>query len=240
VYVSPEPDKSIQVFVARRELIEAVKRTYRRVLEALSEDVFPFYFNLARAGYDFDRILSSPTVSPYAALTEDGGLKQAITKWAIQFNADCPWLKDDVLQALRGWYVAPEYRESLRWNVFHSSLSSGATGEPFEFSYGRWEAEQLTWTKYSDSLRAEFEEKLSKYKEETRKLAISRGLVPARRQYSPDNFDWFVLYQFKGQSPTEIAKPKKRDGENLASTVKKGIETAAQLIVWSGLRKTKI
>ena len=31
---------------------------------------------------------------------------------------------------------------------------------------------------------------------ETRKLAESLGLVRARRQYSPNNLEWFVSYQF--------------------------------------------
>ena len=77
-YVSPDQENSYQVSIARFELIHAVKRTYRKLLEALSEEVFPLYSKLAGAGYDFDQILCSARVSPFEALTEDGGLKEAL------------------------------------------------------------------------------------------------------------------------------------------------------------------
>jgi hypothetical protein len=241
-YVSPDPDNSNQVSIARLELIHAVRRTHRKFLEALSEDVFPFYSKLARAGYDFDQILCSPRVSPFEALTEDGGLKRALSEWAKQFNANCAWLMDDTLQALRGWYVAPEHRESLRWNVFHSNVASGATGEAFEFHYERWETELRSWSHYNDSVRKSFEQKLSEYEEETRKRAELCGLVRAQRKHSPENFDWFVLYQFEGLTYREIAarrlSPKiyRADPD---STVRKGIKTVAKLVGWGQLRTRK-
>jgi hypothetical protein len=233
-YVSTDPDNSNQVWGARLELIEAVKRVIPQFLKALSDDVFPLYEALAKAGYDFDRILYSSAGSRYEALSEDGGLKQALSEWAARFNANHPWLMDEALHALRSWCVAPESRKSLEWSSFHPSSRSGATGETFEFSFMPWETELFTWPRYRQLLRKKFEEKLSEYEKQTRGLAESCGLVRARRTYSPHNFDWFVLYQFAGLSSTKIADKwslKYQAGIDV-STVLKGIKTVATLIGW--------
>lgn len=237
-YVSADPDNSTQVWQARLRLIDTAKRVYPRFLKKLSTEVFPFYFKLAKNGYDFDEILWSSRVSPYEALTEDGGLKSALAKWAAGFNAEAAWLKDDALRTLRGWYVAPDWRVSLRWNTIHGHSGTLSIGEAFQFGFHGWETELLTWARYSDSVRGDFEKALSEYERKTRKLAESCGLVRARRKHSPDNFAWFVLYQFAGQSITEIARG--RAGADAHSTVVKGIKTAAQLIGWDHLRKPKI
>jgi hypothetical protein len=49
-YVSPDPDNSVQVWLARRQVIEASKRVYPTFLKKLSTDVFPIYRRLAKAG----------------------------------------------------------------------------------------------------------------------------------------------------------------------------------------------
>jgi len=237
-YVSAHPDNSSQVWRARLLLIETVKRVHPRFLETLSKEVFPFYRKLAKKGYDFDKILWSASVSPYDALTTEGGLKSALAKWAAEFNAEAAWLKDGALRTLRDWYVAPDWRKSLRWNAIHGFSGTASTGEAFELRFPGWETELLTWARYSELLRRLFEKTLLEYEMKTRKLAESCGLVRARRKYSPDNFDWFVLYQFAGQSSTEIASG--RYGDDPDSTVLKGIKAVAQLIGWGHLRKPKV
>jgi hypothetical protein len=241
-YVSRDLHNSNQVWMARLELIEAVKRVHPKFLETLSAKVFPFYQQLARAGYDFDQILWSPAGSPNKALTDDGGLKRALSEWAAEFNVASEWLMDEALRTLQGWHESPERRESLSWTSFYSGSLAGGTGEPFEFAYVCWETEQQAWSQYRDLLRAEFERELSKYKKETRKLAMSLGLVPAHRKHSPENFDWFVLYQFAGLSSVEIAK-KKYKGKHMSdadSTVLKGIKAVKKLVGWSHLRKPTV
>lgn len=237
-YVSPHPNNSIQVNRARLHLIDAVRRVYPRFLKRLSSDVYQFYPQLVSQGYDFDEILWSPRISPYDALPSDSALKEALAKWAVAFNADVDWLKDAALRTLRGWYVAPDWRESLMWYSSYPHQSAQSTGEAFELRCEGWETELLTWLTYSKSVRERFEERLLQYEKSTRTLAESCGLVRARRTYSPDNLDWFVLYQFAGLPSTAIVDKwarRKPDGVD-ESTVLKGIKTAARLLAWDRLR----
>jgi hypothetical protein len=82
-YVSPNSDSSVQVWQARLRVIEAAKRVHPIFLEKLSTDVFPLYCQLAKEGKlakgrnDFDKAVWGK--SPYDALTDDGGLKLALS-----------------------------------------------------------------------------------------------------------------------------------------------------------------
>jgi hypothetical protein len=145
------------------------------------------------------------------------------------------------LRTLRGWYVAPDWREALRWDPHHGRRERPAVGKAFEFSYPGWEVQLLTWQAYSKSLRQSFEKKLSVCEKETRELAESMGLVRARRKYSPDNLEWFVLYQFAGMSSKTIAdRYVVVEGKDLdESGVLKGIKAAAKLIGWNHLRQSR-
>lgn len=232
-YVSQDPSNSTQIQQARDMLFEAVKRVYPTLLQKLSFEVFPLYSRLAESGYQVEEMAYSRT--PYALLTADYGLKEGLAKWAAEFNAESGWVLDDALRTMQAWLVTPQWRESLRWSPIPSSLSSASTGDAFRFEYQGWETQLLAWRVYSDSLRQQFENKLSEYERETRKLAEFCGLVRARQKYSPDNFEWFVLYQFAGRSSTEIAR--KGYGADPDSTVLKGIKAAAKLIGWDHLRK---
>jgi len=112
-YVSPNLDTSVQVWRARLQVIEAAKRVFPIFLEKLSADVFPLYCQLAKEGKlakgrnDFTKALWGK--SPYAALTDEGGLKLALSRWAAQFNAEAEWLMVGALRTLHGWYVAPDW-----------------------------------------------------------------------------------------------------------------------------------
>jgi hypothetical protein len=241
-YVSPESENSVQVWRARLEVIEAAKRVYPIFLRKLATNVFPLYERLAKQGRlakgrnDFDKALWGH--SPYEALTENGGLKAALRKWATHFNVEAKWLMDGALRTLRSWYVAPEWRKSVEWDSVHGRKEPAVIGETFEFSYQGWEVQLLTWPAYSQSLRQSFERKLLEYEKETRELAGSRGLVRARRKYSPENLEWFVLYQFAGMTSKKIADRYAMRGRYVdESTVLKGIKAAAKLIGWNHLRR---
>jgi hypothetical protein len=236
-YVSPDTEVSEEVYRARLELMKIVKPTVPEFLMRLSAEVFPLYEQLANAEYDFESILWTRH-SPYALLGEDGGLKAALSKWATEFNAEAAWLMDGALRTLRGWHVAPDCRESLSWDTQHLHSGTCVIGETFEFRCRGWEVGGVTWPDYNESLRRLFEVKLLEYETKTRKLAESKGLVRARRQYSPDNLKWFVLFQFGGKSSVEIANHLAMDDDESleASTVLKGIKAAAKLIGWDHLR----
>jgi hypothetical protein len=241
-YVSPDSDSSVQVWRARLQVIEAAKRVFPIFLRKLSADVFPLYCQLAKEGKlakgrnFFDKALWGN--SPFEALTDDGGLKAALAEWAARFNAEAEWIMVGALRTLRGWYVAPDWRQSLVWDPHHGRTDRPAVGRGFEFCYPRWEVQLLTWQAYSKSLRQSLEKKLLEYEKQTREHAASRGLVRARRKYSPDNLEWFVLYQFAGMTSKTIADRYVGQGKALdESTVLKGIKAAAQLIGWNQLRQ---
>jgi hypothetical protein len=243
-YVSPNSDNSVQVWRARLQAIEAARRVYPIFLRKLSADVFPLYDQLAKEGKlakgrnDFDKALWGKF--PYEALTDDGGLKSALSKWAAHFHAEAEWLMVGALRTLRGWYIAPDWRESLTWDPHHGRKDVPAIGNTFEFCYSGWEVQLLSWPAYGRSLRQAFETKLLEYEKQTRELAESRGLVRARRKYSPDNLEWFVLYQFAGMTSKTIADRYAKEGRALdESTALKGIKAAAKLIGWNHLRQPR-
>jgi hypothetical protein len=212
---------------------------YTPMLQTLSDDVFPHYSELSQSGFNFDGILLNTRISPYSSLPE-GPLKSAIQNWAARFHADEDWLLDDTLRTLRGWSVAPDWREALRWNPHGSVISLLVTGERFCFQCEGWEVQGFTWEDYSRSVRQRFEEKLREYESECRTLAESRGLVRAPRKYSAANFKWFVQYQFAGLSSKKIADQITSENPSDESTVLKGIKAAAKLLGWSSpLRQPK-
>jgi hypothetical protein len=236
-YVSPDLDHSVQVWLARQEVIHAVQNVYPIFLEKLRTDVFPLYRELADQGKlaegrnNFEKALWGN--APYEALTSEGGLKSALTKWAAEFHAEEDWLIVGALRTLRDWHVDPDWRESLAWDCRHGRKDRATIGKVFEFRHHGWEVQLLTWPAYSQLLRQEFEERLAEYERETRELAESQGLLRARDKYSPINFEWFVLYQFAGMTSTAIANRFVSEGEAPdESTILKGIKAAAKLIGW--------
>ncbi len=310
-YVIPDPKRSTAVWMARLNVMRAVKSVYPIMLRRLLSDVFPSYKALAESGFDADEILWNDRISPFTELVEVNptlidlqskirnakpappeavdnpipsddqvakavedddfreysrlmnerataayrrrqpppkidpatvlvkcaALRDALKDWGIAFNAEVLWFLDETLRTLRGWHVAADWHDSLRWNPVGSVGSQLAVGERFQFDCEGWEMQLLTWSAYSKSVRERFEEKLAEYEATGRKLAESRGLVRAPHKYSPSNFDWFVLYQFAGQSSTQIVERLADQGQNVdESTVLKGIKAAAKLAGWDHLR----
>lgn len=179
-----------------------------------------------------------PKIEPKTVLRNCAALRDALQAWGVKFNAGVLWFLDETLRTLRGWYVAPEWRDALKWNPIGGVSSTLAMGERFQFDCEGWEMQTFTWAYYSRSVRERFEQKLTEYEVASRKLAESRGLVRAPRKYSPSNFDWFVLYQFEGLSSTEIADRCSQENESDIdpSSVLKGVKTAAKLVGWDRLR----
>jgi len=85
-------------------------------------------------------------------------------------------------------------------------------------------------------VRAQFEEYLQEYERKSREHFESRGLIPARTKFSPPNLEWFVLYQFAGQSSKAIVDHLAQSGQVAEdSTVLKGVKAAAELVGWDRL-----
>jgi hypothetical protein len=236
-YVSPDVDNSSGVWRARLQLIEATKRVYPTFLKKLLTDVFPLYRQLAEQGklakgrYDFEKALWGKC--PYEALTDEGGLKSALKKWAADVHAEADWLMVEALRTLRGWYVAPEWREALVWNSQHGHRERPVVGKSFEFLSPGWEVQLLTWSAYSQSLRQDFKKRLVEYEKQTRELAESKGLLRAGHKYSPINLEWFVLYRFAGMTSGQIADRYAKESHTFEeSTILKGIKAASKLIGW--------
>jgi hypothetical protein len=259
-YVSPHAEESTAVEMARRDLMDAIRRVYRPMLEQLRRNVFPAYKELAQSGFDFatpgyreltrasfggdgisidpNGILYHPSVSPYTSLSE-GLLKSKLLAWAKKFHAEQDWFLDEILRTLRGWYVTPGWRRSLRTNPIGTSITLLPAGEPLPI-YGFWDPQSLAWVDYCRKAREEFEKELSKQEAAGRQRAESHGLVLAPRQYSLIHLDWFVKYQFKGLSSTKIANldPTEDSSDKTPdeSTILKGVHRAAYQLGWSRLR----
>ncbi len=216
-----------------------------QIAQAMIDGDFRTYARLRNekdaAAYRLRRQVISK-IEPETVLRKCAALRDALKAWGTRFNADVLWFLDETLRTLRGWYVAPDWRDALRWNPISDVSSTLAWGEPFKFDCKGWEMQLLTWADYSRSLRERFEERLEEYQTASRKLAESRGLIRAPHKYSPDNLEWFVLYQFEGLSSKEIADrsdvAKRRKRAPDESTILKGVKAAAGLIGWDSLRPT--
>lgn len=262
-YVSPHAEESTAVEIARRDLMDAIRRVYRPMLEKLLADVFPAYEQLAQSGFDFaapgyreltkasfggdgisigsDAILYHRGIPAHTRLPE-GDLKLKLEKWAQEFNASEGWFLDLVLQTVDYWLVSPDGRESLRISPITAApivpdVGDLAMGERFRFEYEPWDPQWRPWKDYERELRQEFETALSKHETAGRRSAESYGLVPAPRQYDPYDLDAFVVYQFAGKSSSQVADAIKPATD--ASVVLRRVRAAARLLGWSLLRRVR-
>jgi hypothetical protein len=238
-YVIPTSQQREAARIARLDLMRKVREVYEPMLQSLAERVLPAYAELVQSGFDLDAILWHPSHSPLKHLP-DNRLKSALLNWAADFHADEQLFLEDTLRTLRAWYFAPEWRDSLRWSPIGdlTPVSIFVVGKPFSFQCDGWETQLLTWAAYSRSVRERFEQELREYEAVTRRTAESYGVVRAPYKYSPENLEWFALYQFAGLSSTKIVN--RSENENFVddSTVLKGVKTAAKLLGWDKLRKS--
>lgn len=253
-YVSVDCRSSEVVHRARLLVVETSKVVCPSFLTTLSEDVYPVYEQLLAEGHDFKSLFfgDSPferlkeqsskrglgngqrLTKPWKDLLAGGRLVTALYKWAVDFDALCPWLLDDALRTLYDWRVNPQGRKSLHWHQQHGSRSRPLQVDTFTFECPGWSPLHVAWPAYKAWLEARLQESISLYEQKMRKHAESAGLVPVRRNYSPDNFEWFVLKQFCGMTSTQIAKrPQSHNSD--APTILKGIKTVRTMIGWEQL-----
>ncbi len=249
-YLSPDSD--LEEWLARHELIKAVKRVLPEFLERLSADVFPAYQRLAaednkfrtrrrstNTGKLFPRIWGS--ANAWNVLPKNCELRTSLWEWSTKFNAQDPKFLDETLRTLRSWHDNADWRKNLRWHAVHGGRRKRAIGEGFAFECDAWDLTLSSWKEYSAWVRRRFAAALSDYGTKRRMLAAESNppLIPARREYSELNLEWFVQYQFAGMSRQEIVEGVTETTLNLIddSTVSKGIKAAAKLIGWTCLRR---
>jgi hypothetical protein len=239
-YVPKDVENSEMVYRTRLQLIEVTREVLPEFLEELSSRVFPLYKELAKSGYNFKEVLwreDRGIDSAYDLLTEDAGLKRALSEWASTFHASRAWVLNGALRTLNDWCLNPDSRKALKWNSFGTLQAPKieSASDEFEFCYEAWDFLTVLWSDYSRALREDFERALLEYERRTRTVAEFQGLMPVPRKYSCNNLKWFVLHQFAGLSPKEIAD--RHDGEPDESTILKGIKAAAKLVAWVQLRE---
>jgi len=107
-------------------------------------------------------------------LLAESALRRSLSSERATLLAEAETLA--AIRTLRGWYVAPDWRESLRWHSGYTHQNAVSTGARFEFGCVGWETELVTWSAYSQSVRQSFQEALLEYEKSTRKLAENAGL----------------------------------------------------------------
>jgi hypothetical protein len=218
--------------------MQIVREVYPRFLEQLSKRVYPIYEKLAnegtliKQGYNF-----RGSRNPWAALADGGILAAAISNWAAGFNADVEWIRIGALRTMAEWHSSPDWREWLRWCEVTGWMQKPPRVPPFEFQHPRWEPHRSTWSDYRKSVQRTLEESLRAYEGVARSSAEELGLIRMPRQYSPQNLEFFALYQFARKSSKKIADHYAPKGTALnESSVLKGIRAAAELVGWNDLR----
>ena len=236
-YVSSRAEDNSATHAARRDLFTSIRRKYPQMLRQFLDCVFPEYEKLAKSGFNFfdNKALWYPGI-PLHTRVPDGPLKSKLEKWAQKFNASEGWFLDEILRTLHGWYVAPDWRESLRTNPIGTPIALMGDGEPLCFSFEHFDPQLLPEPDYRRKAREGFEQKLSEHIAAGRKRAESFGLIRAPRQYSSDDLDFFVLYQFVGMSSTQIADCDSSEDPPEESAILKRVRVAARLLGWSQLR----
>jgi hypothetical protein len=247
-YSSPDPNENSAVWTARRRLINSSKKDCPAFLDKLITDVLPTYTRLAQKYPDFYAV--KWTECPPLLSESHQILAPILQKWASEFNAAGEkWLLDQACEVMWHWQD-PDLLKSKLWRAGMSQsvcaksdniLSAYVKGDDFKFSFSGWEMHAFTWEKYRDGLSKQFDRALAAYEQHARKQAEDRGLVRTPRQHSPENFEWFVLYQFAGLSYLKIAQ--RAYGQNATdskrSTVAKGVIAAQKLVAWGELRSSK-
>ena len=234
-YVSADTESSFVTLNSRLRVLKDIENTCPEMLKSLANNVFPVCRKLAAT---MDAPSLRELYAPYHRISPTGELKRALDRWAEKYNADAIWLKDVALLTLWNWHDSSKV--VLEWHFRQDYLRHTVCGKDFEFHLSGWDVEVESWQQYRKSALKEFEKKLHEYKNCTRNLAESNGLLRVRRTFSPANLKWFVLYQFTGLSSSKIADQWSLENRAVdESTVLKGIKTAAKLLVWDKLRSPR-
>jgi hypothetical protein len=237
-YVQGHPNRSETVERAREELMKTCVRVFPTFLKELRDSVLPKYSKIATRNPKL--IGGRRDTFPHKPTAEHEVICNSLKAWAGRFNAEADWLLDQAFPTLRLWFSDPESKRSLTWFAAAPVIRELPIGSEFEFSFRAWEPQTETWHHFSQALGSKFEKTLQAYEMHTRGKAEKIGLVKARGRYSPDNLEWFALFQFAGQSPKQIARRLSEEGRAFDdSTLLKGIKAAAKLIGWQDLRKAR-
>jgi len=239
-YVTQDPEDSQSVFFARIALIEATRRHLPQFLQRLSREVFPEFCRLVEGNGSLRGIpITWQMAQSLSSGIEHERFNQVLIGWARAFNAEEEWILQQAWRALQVWLAFPEFRESLEWGQGHA-WREVFRSERFQFEWESWQVQLRPWTKYRAGLQRAFEKAVKEFEITTRAAALAHGLISAPRTHSADNFDWFILYQFRGLSSSKIAARIAASGKSGAppdpSTILKGVRAAQKLVGWKCLR----
>jgi hypothetical protein len=235
---SNDPEDSQSVFAARLALIDATREPLPEFLKTLFDEVFPVYCSLVTRHaelreftFTWQMFRALPPRADYKVF------KTALIGWARRFNAEEDWVLEQAWRAFKAWDKFPQSKQSLEWwqgknwrDIFVS--------ERFQFEWEPWQPQFRSWTWYRAAIQKAFDKAASEFESKTRAAARAHGLISTPRSHSPANFDWFVLYQFRGLSCNQIAdRVAVPEEEPDASTIMKGVRTAQRLVGWKRLRR---
>jgi hypothetical protein len=220
---------------ARRELVGVIHRCVPEFFGQLKDSVFP-NFELR-----FRELQSNSNLRGWLA-TRDFVQSQLIDglilPWARQFNAgDEGWVLRGALATLVAWFEYHDWLKSADTRRFCNQPVDRVLLDyvRFEFVDVGWGPQFEKWAAFRARVRKRFEEELKAYECYIRSKIESRGGQLARYRYSAVNLEWFALYQLRGLSSTRILK-EHESSKSDASTILKGIKTAATVLGWMSLR----
>jgi len=206
-YISADPEASIAVWTARARLIGEIKRLLPEFLTELAESVFPAYAEAVTGELSYE--------SWY----------EPFDQWSAKFHIDFGWMEGQAYHTLEAWRTDPALLAAREWSYpFYSRMPANAPG----FQCDGWDMEIETFREYRKRVRKQFDEFLSGIEGDTHHFAEAKGLIPAPRQYSSQNIEWFVRYQFAGVTAKKIADS--HAGTVEESAVLKGVKAAAKLL----------
>ena len=206
-YVSKDPEASIAVWVARARLIGVVKQVLPELLTELAENVFPAYAAAVTGELSYE------------------AWYKPFDEWAVKFNIGPGWMEGQAYHTLEAWRVDPALLETREWS--HPVYSRMPSNAPRFECDGR-DMELETSREYKKRVRAKVKEHLANISKNEPNLAQTKRLIPTPRQYSSQNLEWFVLYQFAGMTAKKIADGHAGTVED--SAVFKGVRAAAKLL----------
>jgi hypothetical protein len=240
-YASPDQNPNAQIAAARSQFMHAVQRVFPRFLQELQKRVYPEYALLVESRQPYWSV--GWTFETWQLHSDrDNRLTPLLVGWARAFNAEQTWILEGALHTLWLWHRHPDWRTALDISGFQSNCSGDSLTSDDErlfcFEDPGWDPEFQKWQRYSDSIREQFEQKLTAYEKRVRTLVESRGAIRAHGRFSAVNFEWFVLYQLAKMSATKILRKSTllRGDE---STILKGVKIAATLLGWTPLRKSR-
>jgi hypothetical protein len=238
-YILLGQTQNSEIAGSRWKFLQVVRGVVPRFFEQLRDRVYPTYARLAenRQGY----WETGWTLETWQLQSDrDQQLTPCLIAWAKAFHVEETWILEGALQTLWLWSRDPELRASLDIGGFrpYCCVDTLISEEEmlFTFESDGWDPQFQRWDIFRKSIKEEFQRQLDAYEQRLRSLLESQGAVRARQRYSPNHFAWFALYQLGGLSTVRILQ-QRPDLKGDASTILKGVKTAACLMQWKHIRK---